>query len=63
METLGRWRVDARAQAMQGPCDYLLRALRSTAVPPEPIGWVTVGRVQRPTDREEVTWIYRRQTP
>jgi hypothetical protein len=63
METLGRWRVDARAEAMQGSCDYLLRAVRSAAAPQEPVGWLTVGSVQRPTDREEVTWIYKRRMP
>ncbi len=66
MEVFGGWRVDARPQAefgrsLSGPCDYLLRATRVSPSPPPPLGWDLVGQAVRPTDREEVTLIYKRQ--
>jgi hypothetical protein len=64
MEVFGHWRVDARPQAASsapGACDYLLRATRLSPLPPPPPGWDLVGQALRPTDREEVTLIYRRQ--
>jgi hypothetical protein len=63
MEVFGHWRVDARQQAEAGPCDHLLRATRASPLPPPPPGWEVVGQAQRPTDREEVTLIYRRRNP
>ncbi len=63
MEVFGRWRVDARPQAAAGPCDHLLRATRSSPVPAAPDGWYLIGQATRPTDREEVTLIYKRQVP
>ena len=68
MEVFGRWRVDARPQALAsapgaGACDYLLRATRASPVPPPPAGWDLVGQALRPTDREELTLIYKRQAP
>lgn len=61
MEVFGKWRVDARAGAAAGPCPYLLRATRASPVPAPPPGWELVGQAQRPTDREELTLIYRRR--
>ena len=61
MEYFGRWRVDGRPGAAEGDCPYLMRATRSNPLPPVPTGWVLLGQVQRPTDREEVTLIYKRQ--
>jgi hypothetical protein len=64
MEVFGHWRVDARPQAaaaVPGACDYLLHATRQNPLPPVPPGWALVGQAMRPTDREEVTLIYRRQ--
>jgi hypothetical protein len=63
MEVFGHWRVDARPQAESGPCDHLMRATRASPLPPTPTGWEEVGRAQRPTDREEVTVVYRRLPP
>jgi 4-amino-4-deoxy-L-arabinose transferase-like glycosyltransferase len=60
MEVFGHWRVDARPQAAAGPCDHLLRATRTSPLPPPPPGWEPVGQALRPTDREEVSVIYRR---
>jgi 4-amino-4-deoxy-L-arabinose transferase-like glycosyltransferase len=63
MEVFGHWRVDARPQAAAGPCDHLLRATRASPLPPPPPGWEPVGQALRPTDREEVSVIYRRLPP
>ncbi len=66
MEVFGHWRVDARPQFESGAsasCDYLLRATRASPLPLAPPGWVLVGQAVRPTDREEVTLIYKRQAP
>ena len=60
LEYFGRWRVDASAQAAQGPCNYLLRATRARPAPPTPLGWILVTQAQRPTDSDEITLIYRR---
>jgi hypothetical protein len=60
LETFGRWQVDASAQAAQGPCPYLLRATREAAAPPAPTGWELTAQTQRPTDRDETTFIYKR---
>ena len=63
MEYLGRWTVDARAQAANGPCDHLLRTTRAPGMPEAPKGWMLLGQVQRPTDREENNLVYRRAAP
>jgi 4-amino-4-deoxy-L-arabinose transferase-like glycosyltransferase len=60
LETFGRWQVDASAQAAQGTCPYLLRATREAAAPPAPMGWELTAQTQRPTDRDETTFIYKR---
>ena len=61
MEFMGRWKVDARQQPPAAECNYLLTATRSTGPIAPPEGWIELGRVQRPTDREEVTQIFKRQ--
>ncbi len=66
MEVFGQWRVDARQSAASpapGACDFLLRATRQNPPPPAPPGWDLVGQALRPTDREEITLIYKRQPP
>ena len=61
LEHFGRYRVDARAGAdKRGSCDYLLRVTRRRPAGPPPQGWTLVAEVQRPTERGEVTSIYRR---
>jgi 4-amino-4-deoxy-L-arabinose transferase-like glycosyltransferase len=60
MEVFGRWQVDARAQAGDGPCNYLLRASRDRAKPGVPEGWQPIGQTQRPTDSGETTYIFGR---
>ncbi len=59
LEVFGRWKVDARPAAAEGRCGYLVRSTRSEP-PPTPPGWELAGQVQRPTDREELTLVYRR---
>jgi hypothetical protein len=61
LEVFGHWRVDARLQEpAPTSCDYLLRASRVGTLPATPPGWAPVGLALRPTDREEVTRVYRR---
>ena len=60
LEHFGRWRVDARLAAEGGRCGYLLRATRLQTPPPTPAGWQLVAQVRRPTDRVEMTLVYRR---
>jgi hypothetical protein len=60
LETFGRWRVEASAEADKSNCPYLLRASRDASKPPTIAGWQPVAQTQRPTDRDEITFIYKR---
>ena len=62
LEHLGRWRVDARPGAAAGDCGYLLRVGPAGATPPAD-GWQLLATLQRPTDRGERTWVFRRPAP
>jgi 4-amino-4-deoxy-L-arabinose transferase-like glycosyltransferase len=61
LEVHGPWRVDARPEA---GCGWRLRVLRGQppqARPPQAgEGWQLVAAVRRPTDREELTALWRR---
>lgn len=61
LEVHGRWTVDARPDPA---CQWRLRVLReqprSATPPPPPAGWTTVATLRRPTDREELTVLWRR---
>ncbi len=61
LEYHGRWRVDARADvAASGECPVWVKA-GTIANPPEvPKGWEVIAIERRPTDRDEVTGVYRR---
>ncbi len=62
MEHFGRWRVDARANAATASsCTYLLRVTRAKPAPAPPAGWQPVAEVRRPTERDELTQVFRRQ--
>ena len=62
LETIGRWAVDATAAAAASShCKHLLRVTRQRASLPDLPGWQPVADFKRPTDREEVTALYRRQ--
>jgi len=61
LEVIGGYRVDARPEATtQSDCDRLVQVLRTRAAA-APAGWQFVAEVRRPTDREEVTTVYRRR--
>lgn len=65
LEHFGRWRVDAATPdlgATAGCATLLLVARNTSPADPGP-GWVLQARLQRPTARDEVTFIYRRTSP
>ena len=67
LEYFGKWRVDARADAADAVnsagsgCAYLLRVTRAKPAPPAPAGWLSVAEVRRPTERDELTQVFRRE--
>jgi hypothetical protein len=63
LEHLGRWQVDARVGALAGGCRYALQVARTSRLPAVPDGWELAGQAQRPTERGEVTLVYRRLPP
>ncbi|MBK6470431.1 MAG: hypothetical protein IPF94_06760 [Betaproteobacteria bacterium] len=63
LEHFGRWRVDASSAAPDGACDWQLRVTKKRPLPPPPAGWKLVGEALRPTDRDEVTQVFRRIAP
>lgn len=62
LEHLGRWRIDARPGAAADDCGYLLRVGPVGTTPPAD-GWELLATLQRPTDRGERTWVFRRPAP
>jgi 4-amino-4-deoxy-L-arabinose transferase-like glycosyltransferase len=62
LEYIGDYRVDAITPADITPCEFLLVANAPRADAPEPTRWSFVARIERPTDRGELTEIYRRTT-
>jgi 4-amino-4-deoxy-L-arabinose transferase-like glycosyltransferase len=60
LEVFGGFRVDARHGAADTRCDYLVRVepVNRAAVPPT--GWTRIARERRPTDRNNLTTVYRR---
>jgi hypothetical protein len=67
LEYHGRWRVDARPGPPAAACDTWLQVSRRRGAAPDaaaaPPGWRWVADVRRPSDRDEVTAIYRRTPP
>lgn len=62
LETQGRWRVDARPESAAGPCPLQLTLSRGAeSVAPGP-GWALRAEVRRPTERDEITSIWQRQS-
>ena len=61
LEVHGPWRVDARPSAN---CAWRLRVLRDqpsqAQAPTAPPGWILVATLRRPTDRAEMTALWRR---
>ena len=63
LEYFGGWRVDARVDSVRpapSGCAYLLRVTRAKPSPPPPPGWELAAEVRRPTERDEVTQVFRR---
>ncbi len=60
LEYFGGWRVDATPAAPSGSCDTLLLIARRGTSTPAPPGWTQSAAVQRPSDRDDTTLIYRR---
>ncbi len=63
LEHHGRLRVDARSTGWSSPCAVSVRVDRSGQLPAAPSGWSLVATVKRPTDRDELTGVYRRIDP
>ncbi len=61
LEVHGGWRVDARPEAASSGCGHLLRVTRARPAPPAPAGWELVAEVRRPTDRDELTQVFKRR--
>jgi len=61
LEVHGRWTVDATDGASRGPCQVLLVSTKRLARPPTLPGWTLVASEARPTDRDDVTLVYRRR--
>ena len=61
LEYHGRWRVEAREEfAASSQCPVWVKA-GTIANPPEaPPGWQPIAIERRPTDRDEVTGVFRR---
>jgi hypothetical protein len=62
LEFFGPYEVDARRAAAQTGCNYLVRVEPVNATRPPPEGWTRIARERRPTDRNNLTSIYRRDT-
>lgn len=62
LESIGHWRVDAGSIAPAECASLLLTSRRSSAVQ-APAGWRLQVEVQRPTDRDETTRLFERETP
>ncbi|MCU0965928.1 MAG: hypothetical protein MUF08_12955, partial [Burkholderiaceae bacterium] len=60
LEFFGPYRVDARRGAAQTRCNYLVRVEPANAARPTPDGWIRIARERRPTDRNNLTTIYKR---
>jgi hypothetical protein len=61
LEVFGPYRVDARPGAEQGRCNFLVLTQRARAPVTARAGWETIATIRRPTDRGEITVVYRRQ--
>ena len=59
-EAFGRWRVDARGSEARADCPYLVIVTRARPLPAAPAGYERIAEVQRPTEREERTLVFRR---
>jgi 4-amino-4-deoxy-L-arabinose transferase-like glycosyltransferase len=61
LEYHGRWRVDTRPEAGGGECPIWVKAGTVTNPPLAPPDWDTVALERRPTDKDEITGVFRRR--
>ena len=61
LEFHGDFVVDAVNDAQRTPCRYLLRVETLDREHPAPLGWARVASERRPTERNSVNAIYRRE--
>ena len=63
LEHIGRYRIDARPQASaDASCQYLLHVARAERAVAPSTDWLWLTEFRRPTDRDEITTIFRRRT-
>ena len=63
LEYHGRWRVDAHNNApVDSACPVWVKAGTIAHPPDTPPGWQAIAIERRPTDKDEVTGVYRRST-
>ncbi len=62
LEFFGPYRVDARDGMVKTRCNYLVRLELAEKPGPAPEGWTRIARERRPTDRNNLTAVYRRDT-
>lgn len=62
LEYAGSFRVDAVTPAAMSPCELLVQTQRP-GVPDTLAGWQLLARLPRPTDRDDITLVYRRTVP
>ena len=62
LETLGRFKIDAVTSPEQSRCDYLLQMETRRKPGDAGAGWKRIARERRPTDRDEITAVYRRSS-
>ncbi|MCW5660551.1 MAG: hypothetical protein KIT60_22835 [Burkholderiaceae bacterium] len=60
LEYHGRWRVDTRPDADTEACPIWVKAGTLANPPLPPSGWTTVALERRPTDKDEITGVFRR---
>jgi 4-amino-4-deoxy-L-arabinose transferase-like glycosyltransferase len=60
LEVFGGYRVDARRGPANTRCRYMVRIEPAAQGAPAPEGWTRVARERRPTDRNNLATVYRR---
>jgi 4-amino-4-deoxy-L-arabinose transferase-like glycosyltransferase len=60
LEYYGHWRVDASPDATRSDCPVCVEAGSLANPPGAPPGWQTIAIERRPTDKDEVTGVFRR---
>ena len=63
LESMGRYRVDAITPPELAPCEFLIASVDAKQPTTEYAGWKPIARIQRPTDRQDFTVVYRRIAP